>query len=238
MNAFWRGWLPPLMALPLVPATVFNLFAGREWALFGCVLGMVLPFGAAWLLRRGRVGDARLAALAMGGAAGAVALLGADAGPVAALLLAGGAWGGTRLLYAGIAEVAPAAPPPPPPPEPPALQEARRRLATLMAQARGVNAPGLIAALSAVSGVLDDLGRRPERLPRAREMLALHLDGLERITARLAAGAEPPAGLPALLRDLEAAAHDLRLRLKEEESAALAVQVKVIGERLRREGYG
>lgn len=238
MSAFWRGWLLPLMALPLVPATLFNLFAGRDWALLGCVLGILLPLGATWLLRRGRVGDAQLAALAMGGAAGAVTLLGADAGPVAAFLLAGGAWGGTRLLYTGITEVIPAAPPPPPPPEPAALQEARRRLAALMQQARAVNAPGLLAALVAVGGVLDDLGRRPERLPQARDMLALHLDGLERITARLAAGAEPPSGLPALLRDLEAAARDLRLRLKEEESAALAVQVKVIGDRLRQEGYG
>ncbi len=35
MSTFWRGWLLPLMALPLLPAAVFNLFAGRDRALLG-----------------------------------------------------------------------------------------------------------------------------------------------------------------------------------------------------------
>ncbi|MBR0676092.1 hypothetical protein GXW77_07885, partial [Roseomonas alkaliterrae] len=107
ISAFWRRWLLPFTVLPLLPATLFNLFAGREWALLGCLLGIALPMGATWLMRRGRAGDARLAALAMGAAAAIVALLGAEAGPVAALLLGLGAWGGTTLLYAGVEEAPP-----------------------------------------------------------------------------------------------------------------------------------
>jgi len=238
ISAFWRRWLLPFTVLPLLPATLFNLFAGREWALFGCLLGIALPMAATWLMRRGRAGDARLAALAMGGAAAAVALLGADAGPIASLLLAIGAGGGTTLLYAGVEEAPPPAIAPPPPAEPEALRDARARLRTLMDRAQGLAMPRLMPPILAMNGVLDDLARRPERLAEARDLLALHLDGLERITARLAAGAEPPEGLPSLLVDLEAAARDLRTRLQEQESMALAVQVKVIGDRLRRDGYG
>ena len=115
ISAFWRRWLLPFTVLPLVPATLVNLFAGREWALLGCVLGIALPMGATWLMRRGRAGDAQFAAAAMAASAASVAFLGAEAGPIAALLLGAGASGGTQLLYTGIAE----APPPPPPAEPP-----------------------------------------------------------------------------------------------------------------------
>lgn len=238
ISAFWRRWLLPFTVLPLLPATLFNLFAGREWALLGCLLGIALPMGATWLMRRGRAGDARLAALAMGAAAAVVALLGAEAGPVAALLLGLGAWGGTTLLYAGVEEAPPPAVAPPPPPEPEALREARTRIRALMERARSLAMPRLMPPILAVDGVLDDLARRPERIAEARELLALHIDGLERITARLAAGAAPPEGLPALLAELEADARNLRARLQEQESMALAVQVKVIGDRLRRDGYG
>lgn len=238
ISAFWRRWLLPFTVLPLLPATLFNLFAGREWALLGCLLGIALPMAATWLMRRGRAGDARLAALAMGGAAAVVALLGADAGPIAATLLAIGAWGGTTLLYAGVEEAPPPAVAPPPPPEPEALRDARARIRVLLERAQGLAMPRLMPPILAMNGVLDDLARRPDRLAEARDLLGLHLDGLERITARLAAGAEPPAGLPSLLVDLEAAARDLRTRLQEQESMALAVQVKVIGDRLRRDGYG
>lgn len=238
ISAFWRGWLLPMMIVPLLPATLFNLFALREWALLGCVLGLAMPWAASWLLRRGRAGDAALAALLMGGGVGAVTLLGADAGPVAALLLAAGAWGGTRLLYAGIIEQ----PAPPPPveivrPTGP-LADARTRLAHIAERARAVPEPRLLPVAAAIAGVLDDLERQPHRLDQARQFLAVNLDGLERIAARLHAGAEPPRGLTTLLRDMEAAARDLRTRLREEESAALAVQVKVLGDRLRQEGYG
>jgi hypothetical protein len=86
--------------------------------------------------------------------------------------------------------------------------------------------------------VLDAFEQRPERLEEARRFLGVNLDGLERIAARLSAGAEPPPGLASLLREMEAAATGLRSRLREEESAALAVQVSVLGAKIREAGYG
>ncbi len=237
ISAFWRRWLLPFTVLPLLPATLFNLFAGREVALLGCLLGIFLPMLATWLMRRGRKGDAGRAALAMGAAAAIVAALGAGAGPVAALILGLAAWGGTTLLYAEIAEA-------PPPPEPPApagprpLDDARARLARIGDIAVGFPRLRLLPVAAAIAAVLDEFERRPERLEEARRFLAVNLDGLERIAARLAAGAEPPPGLPVLLAEMERAAVDLRTRLREEESAALAVQVKVLGDRLRGAGYG
>ncbi len=237
ISAFWRRWLLPFTVLPLLPATLVNLFAGREWALLGCVLGIALPMGATWLMRRGRAGDSTLAAIAMGAAAALVAFLGAEAGPVAALLLGVGAWGGTRLLYSGIAEApAPAPPVAPPPPGP--LDDARARLVRVIETGRRIGEARLIPVAVAIGAVLDEFERRPERLEEARRFLGVNLDGLERIAARLSAGAEIPPGLPTLLREMEDAARDLRNRLREQESAALAVQVKVLGEKLRAAGYG
>jgi len=240
ISTVWRRWLLPFTILPLLPATMFNLFAGREVALLGCLLGLALPLLAAWLMRRGQAGDAGRAALAMGASAASVAGLGAGAGPVAALLLAVGAWGGTRLLYTGVQEV-PAPPPPPapaPPPPPRPLDDARARLRAIAEAAQRLPEPRLIPIAAAITAVLDEFERRPQRLEEARRFLAVNLDGLERIAARLSAGAEPPPGLPALLRDMEAAATGLRTRLREEESAALAVQVNVLGAKIRDAGYG
>lgn len=237
ISAFWRRWLLPFTVLPLLPATLVNLFAGREWALLGCVLGIALPMAATWLMRRGRAGDAQFAAGAMGAAAAIVGFLGAEAGPVAALLLGVGAWGGTSLLYTGIVE-APAPPPPAEPLPPGPLDDARARLVTVIETARRVGEPRLVPVAVAIGAVLDEFAARPERLAEARRFLGVNLDGLERIAGRLAAGAETPPGLPALLRDMEDAARGLRTRLREQESAALAVQVKVLGDRLRQEGYG
>lgn len=240
INAFWRRWILPFTILPLLPATLFNLFAGREWALLGCVLGIALPMGAAWLMRRGVKGDAQRAALLMGGAVAAVAYLGAEAGPVAALILAIGAWGGTSLLYHEIAE-APAPPPPPEPAAPPPprpLDDARARLRAIAEAAQRLPEPRLLPVAAAIATVLDEFERRPERLEEARRFLGVNLDGLERIAARLSAGAAPPPGLPSLLREMEAAATGLGTRLREEESAALAVQVNVLGARIREAGYG
>lgn len=237
ISAFWRRWLLPFTVLPLLPATMVNLFAGREWALLGCLAGIALPMLATWLMRRGRAGDATLAAITMGAAAATVAFLGAEAGPVAALLLGAGAWGGTSLLYSGVAEVAP--PPPPPEPLPPGpLDDARTRLVTVIEAGRRLSEPRMVAVAVAIGAVLDEFERRPERLAEARRYLGVNLDGLERIAGRLSAGAESPPGLPALLREMEEAARDLRNRLREQESAALAVQVKVLGDRLRQEGFG
>lgn len=237
LSAFWRRWLLPFTILPLIPATLFNLFAGREWALLGCVLGLGFPMLAAWLMRRGHAGDAHRAALAMGASVTAVAWLGADAGPVAALVLAAGAWGGTRLLYTGVQEMAPPPEPAPPPPPRP-LDDARARLAAIATAAQRIPEPRLVPVATAIATVLDDFERRPERLEEARRFLGVNLDGLERIAARLSAGAEPPPGLPTLLREMEAAATGLRTRLREEESAALAVQVNVLGGKIREAGYG
>lgn len=237
ISAFWRRWLLPFTIVPLLPATLVNLFAGREWALLGCLIGMALPMLATWLMRRGRAGDAAFAALAMGGAAASTAWLGAETGPIAALLLGIGAWGGTSLLYTGIAEAPP--PPPPEPARPPGpLDDARARLAAILAMARTAAEPRLVPVATAIGAVLSEFERRPERLEEARRFLGVNLDGLERIAGRLVAGAAPPPGLPALLQEMEEAALDLRTRLREEESAALAVQVKVLGDRLRSEGYG
>jgi hypothetical protein len=237
ISAFWRRWLLPFTILPLIPATMFNLFAGREWALLGCLLGLGFPIAAAWLMRRGQAGDAGRAALAMGASVVSVAWLGADAGPVAAALLAAGAWGGTRLLYTGVQE---AAPPPEPaaPPQPGPLDDARARLTAIATVAQRLSEPRLLPVATAIGAVLDEFERRPERLEEARRFLGVNLDGLERIAARLSAGAEPPPGLNTLLRDMEGAATGLRTRLREEESAALSVQVKLLGTRIREAGYG
>jgi len=131
VNSFWRLWLLPMMGLAMLPAAFFNLFAMRQTALIGCLLGIGLPFIAARIMKRARKGDAKRAAVLMGVAAGLATGLGAGAGPIIGLLFA----------------------------------------------------------------------------------------------------------LGALLRDLEAAARRLRDDLRAEESAALDIQVKVLADRLREEGY-
>jgi len=234
MSRFWRLWLLPIMALPLLPAAIFNLFALRERPLLGCLLGIGLPFVAARLMRRGRRGDARRAALLMGAAAGLAAGLGAGAGPIIGGIFAFAAWGGTRLLYAEISETSP----PAPPRQPSALGEARQRLARIAGLAAQGADPGLGPVIRAINLVLDDLEARPEGIATARRFLAVHLDGLERIADRLEAGAIPPPALGALLRELEAAAHRLRHDLRAAETDALDIQVKVLAARLREEGYG
>ena len=62
MNTFWRLWLLPMMGMAMVPAAFFNLFAMRQQALVGCLLGIGLPFLAARIMKRARRGDARKAA--------------------------------------------------------------------------------------------------------------------------------------------------------------------------------
>ncbi|MFN9096352.1 MAG: hypothetical protein ACK5WN_18870, partial [Alphaproteobacteria bacterium] len=119
-----------MMGLAMLPAAFFNLFAMRQTALIGCLLGIGLPFIAARIMKRARKGDAKRAAVLMGVAAGLATGLGAGAGPIIGLLFALGAWGGTRLLYAEIPEVAPPAPPPPPSGP---LADARIRLAGIQA---------------------------------------------------------------------------------------------------------
>lgn len=235
MNAIWRLWLLPLMGLALLPAAFFNLFAMRQVPLLGCLLGIGLPFLAARIMQRGRQGDARRAALVMGLAAGLGTGLGAGAGPIIGLIFALGAWGGTRLLYAEIPEAAPPPPPAPPPTGP--LADARARLAAIEALAARSHEARLLPVAQAISLVLDDLEARPEGIARARRFLAVHLDGLERIATRLKAGASAPPSLGALLHDLETAARRLRDDLRAEETVALDIQVKVLADRLREEGF-
>jgi hypothetical protein len=223
-----RGLLLPLFTWPLFFDAIWEVATGDVRALVAALLGMGLTLLAVAVLRRGRKGDTRRAALLVGAATGLVAGLGAETGPLIAVLLGAGGWFGTRLLYDGaVQEVAPPAPPPPPGP----LDEARTRLARIAAH------PQLVGVSGAMAGVLDDLGAKPERLGEARRFLAVHLDGLDRIRERLEAGAEPPPGLPKLLEDLTGAADELREKLRAEETAALDVQVKVLADRLRQEGY-
>ena len=92
-----------MMGLAFVPAAFFNLFAMRQTALIGCLLGIGLPFIAARIMKRGRRGDARRAAVLMGVAAGLGTGLGAGAGPIIGLLFALGAWGGVQATCAGLA---------------------------------------------------------------------------------------------------------------------------------------
>ena len=79
------------MGFALLPAALFNLFALRQTPLLGCLLGIGLPFLAARIMRRGRRGDARRAAVLMGLAAGLATGLGAGAGPIIGLIFALGA---------------------------------------------------------------------------------------------------------------------------------------------------
>ena len=224
-----RGLLLPIFTWPLFFDAIAEIVTGDVRGTVAALLGMGLTLAAVMVLRRGQRGDTRRAALLVGAATGLVAGLGAMMNPLLAVLLAGGAWAGTRLLYDGaVQEVAPPAPPPPPGP----LDDARARLARIAAE------PRLAGVAGAMAGVLDDLGAKPERITEARRFLAVHLDGLDRIRERLEAGAEPPPGLPRLIEDLTSAAEDLRGRIRAEETAALDIQVKVLSERLRQEGYG
>ena len=234
-----RGLMLPLATLPLFPAALFNLFTLRERALLGCVLGIALPWVATLVLRRGRRGDARKAALLVGGAAFCVVSLGAGAGPIIGAVFGIAAWGGARLLYDWLPEVAPPAPPAPPKPMPEGpLADARGRLDRILASAATRQDRSIAPLADRIGAVLDDLAARPDRLPKARRFLAVNLDGLERISQRLDSGAAPPPTLKPLLEDLAKAAEDLRARLREEETAALDIQVKVLADRLRQEGYG
>jgi hypothetical protein len=150
--------------------------------------------------------------------------------------LATGAFFGTRMSFQALPETAP--PPPPVLPTPPGpIELARERVARLEGTAMRLNEPRVLGVAQAMRGVLDDLSERPERLPQARRFLSVHLDGLERITERLEGGAAPPERLPALLEDLSRTAGELRERLRREETEALDIQVKVMSDRLREEGY-
>jgi hypothetical protein len=238
----WRGLALPIFASPLLPAALFAI-GGDERAVAGSALGFGGSLLAARVLRRGREGDARRAAWLMAVGTGLAAHMAGGMGGVMPFIMAAGALAGTRMMYRALPETAP-----PPPPEPPPavvvpsaadglVQESRARLGRIEAVAERRADPRLQGVAAAMEGVLDDLTAHPDRLPQARRFLAVHLDGLERITARLEAGATPPEGLPSLLDELTRTAGELRERLAREESAALEIQVKVLSDRLREEGF-
>lgn len=241
-----RGLGLPLFVAPLWLDLVIEIFRGRPHHITGAALGIGLVFLAVARLRRGRAGDIRRAAVLAGVAAGLTAGMAAGLGP-AGIIFGFGAWAGMRLLYDGsFDEVAPPPPPPEPEPEPPSqtpppeqilIADAAARLTRLREAAARLPEPRLASVADAMGGVLDDLRARPDRLPMARRFLNVHLDGLDRIQERLSAGAEPPATLGPLFEELERQAAELRAHLRAEESAALEVQVKVLSDRLREEGY-
>ena len=237
VRAGTRGLLLPLFTWPLLWDALFEVMRGGTAGLVAALVGMGLPLAAVRFLRRGRRGDTNRAAILTGFATGIVSLLGAEHGPVIAGILGSGAWLGTRMLYDGaVVEVEPP-PPPAPPADPGPLDAARTKLARIQDMTTRLADERIQSVAGTMAGVLDDLEAGPERLPQARRFLAVHLDGLERITDRLAAGATPPPGLPLLLEDLRGAAEDLRTKIRAEESEALEIQVKVLSDRLRQEGY-
>lgn len=231
-----RGFGLPFFASPLIPAALLGALGGDEWIVLGSTLGFGLTVLAARVLRRGRKGDADKAAWIMAAATGLAAYFAADLGTIFPFVLGAGAFFGTRMSFQALPETAP--PPPPAAPAPPdPLEQARARLLRIEGAATRLNEPRLMGVAQAMEGVLDDLAERPERLPQARRFLAVHLDGLERITERLEGGAAPPERLPVLLEDLSRTAGELRGRLRREETKALDIQVKVMSDRLREEGY-
>lgn len=238
----WRVWLLPLFLWPLVLDIPIEILRGNPTQLVGGMLGLVLAWWGAARMASGRPGSLRAGAILMGVAAGLTAGLAAEIFAPIAVALGFGAYFGTRLLTADMAAhepppPAPPAPAPPPSPEAASLAGPRAQLARIAAAApRLPHAALLLDAADAMQGVVDDLAARPARLNEARRFLAVHLDGLVRIVDRLEAGAAPPETLPRLLEELAASADRLRGELREAESEALDIQVKVLSDRLRQEG--
>jgi len=239
-----RGLGLPLLVAPLWLDLVIEMVQGRTGRIVGDVAGIGLVWLAVAMLRRGRAGDTRRAAAVVGVAAGLTAGLAANLGWLPAVMAGFGAFVGMRLLYDGSFVEAPLPPPPvvaaePPPPTPESIVigEAEARLTRLRATATRLAEPRLTRVADAMGSVLEDLRARPDRLPLARRFLVVHLDGVDRIAERMVAGAEAPGTLGPLLGELERTAGELRAHLRAEENAALEVQVKVLSDRLREEGY-
>ncbi|PWC28100.1 hypothetical protein [Teichococcus aestuarii] len=221
-----RGTVLVLLALPLAPTLLIALLSGAQRPLLGVLLGMGLLWLAIRRLRRGRV---RQASALAGVATGLVAGLAGAVPPLGAVVFGAMAFFGMRLLYE---DSVPPEPEPVPPPAPGPLDAVRVRLATLT----GAD-PRLAPALEGLRALAAELERRPEHTGEARRFLNLQLDGLERIDRSLAQGAAPPPGLPLLIGDMARGSLSLRDRLRAEETEALEIQVKVLADRLRQEGY-
>lgn len=239
----WRVWLLPLFLWPLFLDVPIELVFGGGRELVGALLGIGLSWFAAARMARGQPGDLNSGAVLMGVAGGLTAGLAADIFPPVAVAMGFGAWAGTRLLTADLVAHEPPAPAPAPAPVPAsppandALAAPRGQIGRILTAApRLPHAERLSEAAAAMQGVVDELTLRPARSPEARRFLNVHVDGLARIVDRLEAGAAPPPTLPALLDDLTASARRLRAELREAESEALDIQVKVLSDRLRQEG--
>ncbi|MCQ4160429.1 hypothetical protein NON00_10865 [Roseomonas sp. GC11] len=237
-----RGGLLILLALPLLPTLLLALIQGSGRQITGLLLGLLLLATAIRTLRRSlKRRHGRRAAVMVGVATALLAVMVAGVpvpGGIGFGLIAGF---GARLLYVrpkeeeAEEEAARAEPPPPEaaaPPPPDLLEVPRARLAGLAAaDAR------LRPAVAALRDLLAELALRPAQLHEARRFLNLQLDGLERIDTRLRAGAEPPESLPLLVEDMARGSLQMRDRLRAAETEALEIQVKVLADRLRQEGY-
>lgn len=230
----WRGFSLLVFLLPLLPAVLINLLTGQIRQLLGALLGLGLGGLAFRLLRRGNRQAEAAGAVLVGVATGLIGLLAANLHPVAAVILGLGAGWGARLAYLDPRPASPIAAAPPSAPD--VLDAAAARIAALGRSAPRLGVPRLAEAVAALGALAADLRQRPNRPEEAVRFLIVMLDGLERIAARLAAGAEPPPSLPALLEDMITGAADMRRRLREAETIALDVQVKVLSDRLRQEG--
>jgi hypothetical protein len=222
-----RGTLLVLLASPLLPALFLALFGGAQRPILGLLLGLGLTVLGVLRLRRGRI---RQGAILVGLATGLAAAMAAGVAPLGAVVFALMAGFGTILLYAD------APPAEEPPAAPDALTPARNRLAALERAD-----PRLRPALLALRELVADLTLRTDGVAgaghEARRFLNLQLDGLERIESRLRLGAEPPHGLMPLVTEMARGSQALRQRLRHEEKEALEIQVKVLADRLREEGY-
>jgi hypothetical protein len=223
-----RGAWLLLLALPLGPALLFNLMGGSSRPIVGTVLGIG---GLALAVRALRRGKGRQAAALVGVATGLLALLAAHVPAVGAVVFGAMAWFGMSLLYEGAPAPDPE-PVPAPPPRHDSLAAPRARLAAL---AQGP--ARLRPAVSSLQELLAEMDRQAEPTPDARRFLNIQVEGLERITARIAAGAEPPGALDALLQDMVRGSTGLRERMRTQESEALDIQIKVLSDRLRQEGF-
>ncbi|MFC3124617.1 hypothetical protein ACFOD4_06035 [Pseudoroseomonas globiformis] len=221
-----RGALLVLFALPLPAALLISLFGGDQRAMLGLALGLgALALAWRWL-RRGRV---RPAALLVGAATALIGGLAGGIAPFGALLFGVMAGFGTKMLYT---DAPPAEAEPAPPPQPDLLAGPSSRLAALeAADAR------LRPAVFGLRELVNDMALRPDGGTDARRFLNLQLDGLERIEVRLRQGIEPPHGLAPLVDDMARGSQALRERLRNQEQEALEIQVKVLADRLREEGY-
>ena len=224
-----RGAWLLLLALPLGPALLFNLIGGTPRSVTGMVLGLG---GLALAVRSLRRGKSRQAAALVGVATGLLALMAAHVPAVGAVVFGAMAWFGMSLLYEGAPAPEPE-PVPAPPPRPDALAAPRARLAALVTRGPARLRP----AVFSLQELLAEMERQPEPTPEARRFLNIQIEGLERISTRLSAGAEPPVALETLLEDMTRGSTSLRERLRAQESEALDIQIKVLSDRLRQEGF-